>query len=93
MQPSIFVTVKVCEPTGMMVSKMLVPDPDVVMAPGLRVRVQSPVAGNPFIVALPVATEHVVCVIEPIAGAVGLGEIVTEYAESDGPQPPEAGME
>jgi hypothetical protein len=92
-QPSLFVTVKVCVPTGMPVSEILVPDPAVVMAPGLRVSVQLPDPGNPFIVTLPVATEQVVCVTEPIRGAAGVGEIVTEYAESEGPQPPEAGSE
>jgi hypothetical protein len=65
-------------PIGIPVSEILVPDPAVVTAPGLRVRIQLPAAGNPFIVTLPVTTEQVVCVIDPIRGAVGVGEIVTE---------------
>ena len=38
---------------------VLVPDPVVVVPPGVLVKVQVPVAGNPFSTTLPVATEQV----------------------------------
>jgi hypothetical protein len=91
-QPSILVTVNVCVPTGIPVNIILGPDPAVVILPGFRVRIQLPVAGKPFIVTLPVATEHVVCVTVPIIGADGVGEIVTEVDAVVFPHPPEAAM-
>jgi hypothetical protein len=92
MQPSIFVTVKVCEPTGIAVIEILVPEPAVVIAPGLRVSIQLPAAGNPFIVALPVTTEHVVCITEPITGAAGVGEMITWVVAVVFPHPPDAAI-
>jgi hypothetical protein len=51
---------------------VLVPVPVVVTPPGDRVRVHTPVEGNPLNTTLPVATEHVGLVIKPTTGAVGL---------------------
>jgi hypothetical protein len=56
---------------------VLVPVPVVVLPPGVRVRVHVPVAGNPFNTTLPVAREHVGCVIVPTAGGEGMGLTVT----------------
>ena len=50
----------------------LVPVPVLVIPPGVRVRVQVPVAGRPFRTTLPVATAQVGWVMAPIAGAVGV---------------------
>jgi hypothetical protein len=51
---------------------VLVPVPVVVVPPGVRVKVQLPVAGKPFKITLPVATEQVGWVIVPTVGAVGV---------------------
>jgi len=69
---------------------VLVPDPDVITPPGLRIKVQVPVAGKPFKTTLPVATEQVVCEIVPTPGANGVGEITTEVVAVVVPQPPDA---
>ena len=50
----------------------LVPEPVVVVPPGVLVRVQFPVAGNPDKTTLPVATLQVGWVIVPIVGADGV---------------------
>ena len=50
----------------------MVPVPVVVTAPGLRVRVQVPDAGNPLRSTLPVVTVQVGCVMVPIVGAGGM---------------------
>jgi len=50
---------------------VLVPDPLVIIAPGLRVKIQVPVEGNPLRTTLPVPTVHVRFVIVPIVGATG----------------------
>ena len=86
------VTVKVYDPGARLEMVVVVPDPDVVTPPGLRINVQVPVAGKPFKTTLPVATEHVVWVIGPTAGAVGVGEITTEVVAVAIPQPPEAAI-
>ena len=49
----------------------LAPVPVVVIAPGVLVKVQFPVAGNPLSTTLPVATVQVGWVIVPTVGAVG----------------------
>jgi hypothetical protein len=51
---------------------------------GLRVRVHVPPEGNPFNVTLPVATEHVGCVIVPTAGADGTvsGELIAIFDDN-----------
>ena len=49
-----------------------VPDPVIVVTPGVLVSVHVPVAGKPLNTTLPVGTEHVGCVIVPTAGAVGV---------------------
>lgn len=48
-----------------------VPDPVYVMAPGVLVMVQLPVAGRPLNTTLPVGTVHVGWVTAPVTGAVG----------------------
>lgn len=50
---------------------MLVPDPLVMIAPGLRVKLHVPGEGNPLRTTLPVPTEHVRLVIVPKIGAGG----------------------
>ena len=49
----------------------LVPDPVVVVPPGVLVNVHVPVEGKPFRTRLPVAMAHVGWVIVPTVGAVG----------------------
>ena len=44
-----------------------------VMLPGKRVSIHSPVAGSPFMTALPVGRSHVGWIIVPGTGAVGVG--------------------
>jgi hypothetical protein len=62
---------------------VLVPDPVVVTPPGVRVRVQEPVEGNPLNNTLPVDTVHVGGVIVPTTGAVGTDgcAIITTFAD------------
>jgi hypothetical protein len=71
-QPDEFVTVKVKTPPGRFAIVFVVPEPAVVTAPGKRVIVHVPVAGNPLRTTLPVGTAKVGCVIVPIAGATGV---------------------
>jgi hypothetical protein len=65
-------TVYVYVPAGRPEIVELVPVPVVITPPGDRFNVQVPVAGNPFKTTLPVATEHVGCVILPTRGADGI---------------------
>lgn len=68
------------------VTVVVVPNPLVVIEPGLRVSVHSPVAGNPVSSILPVETKQVGCVTVPITGAdgvTGCGFIVTELVMVD----------
>jgi hypothetical protein len=70
---------------------VLVPVPVVVVPPGVRVKVQPPVAGKPFKITLPVATEQVGCVIVPTVGAVGVeGWVLIITLAEDGEIQPEA---
>jgi hypothetical protein len=68
---------------------VLVPVPVVVTLPGLRVRVQVPLEGNPFNTTLPVATVHVGWVIVPTTGAGGEAGWagITTFAERGDMQP------
>lgn len=59
MHPETFVTVKVYVPAGITDTVVLVPVPEVVIPPGVLVKVQVSVAGKPFNTALPVATVQV----------------------------------
>jgi hypothetical protein len=68
--PFVPATVKVYEPSVNAVIIVVDPDPVEVAPPGLIVTVHVP-AGKPLSATLPVATEHVGCVIVPIVGAVG----------------------
>jgi hypothetical protein len=72
MHPETFVTVKVYVPAGITDTVVLVPVPEVVIPPGVLVKVQVSVAGKPFNTALPVATVQVGWVIVPTSGAVGV---------------------
>ena len=51
---------------------MLSPVPDMVIPPGVLVKVQEPIAGRPFKTTLPVATAHVGWIIVPNVGAFGV---------------------
>lgn len=51
---------------------VLVPVPNVVIAPGKRIRVQVPVDGRPLSITLPVDTVHVGVVIVPTVGGEGI---------------------
>lgn len=59
LQPTLFVTVKVYEPAGSPETVVLVPVPEVVTLPGVRVNVHVPLAGNPVKTTLPVADAQV----------------------------------
>lgn len=54
MHPAELVTVKVYIPSAKFETIVLVPDPGIVIPPGVRIRVQVPEAGNPFNNTLPV---------------------------------------
>jgi hypothetical protein len=71
-QPDALVTVKVYDPEIKPETVVLVPVPFVVIAPGLRVSVQVPVAGNPLRTTLPVETVQVGWVIVPTTGTDGV---------------------
>jgi hypothetical protein len=68
---------------------VLVPVPVVVVPPGVRVKVQLPVAGKPFKITLPVATKQVGWVIVPTVGAVGVAGwvLIITLAEAGEIQP------
>jgi hypothetical protein len=51
---------------------VLVPDPLVTIAPGLRVKLHVPATGKPFRTTLPVPTAQVRLVIVPMVGAAGV---------------------
>ncbi len=58
-QPDALVTVNVYVPVVRAVMVELVPVPVIAILPGTLVNVHVPVAGNPFITTLPVASEQV----------------------------------
>ena len=91
-QPAELVTVKVYVPDGRLEMVIDVPLPAVVTFPGLLVKIHAPLDGKPLNTTLPVATEHVVWVIDPTTGADGVGEIVTEVVAVVCPQPPDAAI-
>jgi hypothetical protein len=70
---------------------VLVPVPVLVVPPGVRVKVQLPVAGKPFKITLPVTTEQVGWVIVPTVGAVGEegAAVIITLADPDEVQPDE----
>jgi len=82
--PIEFVTVKLCVPAARLVMVVLRPVPAI--APGLIIQFPT---GNPFNTTLPVETEHVGCVIVPIAGAVGVAAVITTLAVAGEVQPTE----
>lgn len=69
--PSEFATVKVYVPVVRPETVAPVPVPAIITPPGLRVNVQTPVAGNPLSSALPVGKLHDGWVIIPTSGADG----------------------
>ena len=60
----------------------VVPEPESVAPPGEAVTVHDP-AGKPLNATLPVAVEHVVCVIVPITGVAGTAGAGVTIAEAD----------
>jgi hypothetical protein len=70
---------------------VLVPIPVVVTDPGVLVRVQVPVDGNPLNTTLPVATVQVGWVIVPTTGAVGVAgwALITIFDDAADMQPNE----
>jgi hypothetical protein len=76
--PAAFVTVKLYEPA--LKPEMVLLNPVPVMAPGLIV--QFP-AGKPLNIILPVDTEHVGCIAEPVIGVSGIAAIITMFEEAD----------
>jgi hypothetical protein len=68
-----------------------VPVPVVVVPPGVRIKVQLPVAGSPFNTTLPVPIAQVGWVIVPTVGAVGDDgwAVITTLAEAGEIQPEE----
>ena len=71
--PEELVTVKEYVPAASPDIVILVPVPEVVVPPGVRVSVQVPDAGKPLNATLPVPTEHVGWMIVPTVGVVGVG--------------------
>jgi hypothetical protein len=71
------VTVKVYVPAGKPDIFVPIPVPVDVTAPGLRVNVQVPVAGKPFIATVVIGMAQVGCTIVPIMGASGLTAALT----------------
>ena len=63
---------------------VVVPVPVEITAPGVLVSVHVPVAGNPLITTLPVATAQVGWMIVPIAGAEGVAGcvLITTFADA-----------
>ena len=59
MHPARLVTVKAYVPAEIPVTVNEAPEPVTITPPGLRVRVQLPVMGNPLIPTLPVVTAQV----------------------------------
>jgi hypothetical protein len=70
---------------------VVVPDPVVVVPPGVLVKVQLPAAGKPVNITLPVETLQVGWVIVPMVGAVGVAGwvLITTLADEDEIQPEE----
>jgi hypothetical protein len=71
-QPTALVTVKVYVPGASPVIVVLVPEPVLVVPPGVRVTVHSPAEGRLLSITLPVGKAQVGCVTVPGTGAVGL---------------------
>ena len=69
--PPALVTTKLYVPAVRPETVVIVPVPFVIIAPGLRINVHVPVAGNPLSSTLPVETVQVRLVIVPIAGTEG----------------------
>jgi hypothetical protein len=70
-QPTEFVTVKVCVPDGRGETVAEDPVPEIVTPPGLLVSVHDPEAGNPLRTTLPVEVAQVGWVMLPTTGADG----------------------
>ena len=70
--PDAFVTVNVYVPVASPEIEVVVPVPVVLFPPGDLVIVHDPAEGKPLRSTLPVAAEHVGCVIVPTIGADGI---------------------
>jgi len=70
-------------PAERFVIVVLVPVPVVVMPPGVRVKVQVPVAGRPLNTTLPVDTVQVGWVSVPATGAAGVDGCASISIELD----------
>ena len=68
---------------------VLLPVPLVVAPPGLAVKVQLPVEGNPLNTTLPVVRAQVGCVMVPTVGAAGITRagFITTFPEAGETQP------
>ena len=88
-QPAAFATVNVYVPGGIAVTVRVVPEPFIVTLPGIRVRVQFPVAGRPLRATLPVDRAQVGWVIVPTTGAAGVSgwALITTLDEAAETQP------
>ncbi len=76
--PSASVTAKLYVPAARPETVVVIPVPLVATVPGLRHYAHVPSEGKPLSTTLPVGTEQVGLVIDPIRGADGDGKIVTE---------------
>jgi hypothetical protein len=76
--------VKVYVPDGMADTVRVAPVPVIETLPGIRVRVQVPVAGSPLSATLPVESAHVGWVTVPIIGAAGVSgwALITTFADA-----------
>jgi hypothetical protein len=85
------VTVYEYVPAARPVIVVLVPEPVVVVPPGVLVSVHVPEAGKPLNTTLPVGTAHVGCVIVPTVGAAGVaGWVLITIFPVDGEVHPDA---
>ncbi len=71
---------------------VLVPEPVVVMPPGVRVMVQSPVAGRLLSITLPPGLAQDGCVTVPGTGAAGLAFTVSVYVADAAAQGEPSGL-
>jgi len=90
--PSALVIIKLYVPAARLETVVETPVPLVKTAPGFRVKVHVPVTGKPLSTTLPVETEHVRFVINPIVGADGIALTVNVYVAAAATQAPPTGL-